>query len=412
MPGRALRTATSHSVTEIPGRARQAPVDLIRAGLAGLVGRPTRAILSALGIGIGVAAMVAVLGISTASHAKLNDQLKQLGTNLLTVGPGKDIFGGNAKLPKDAVGMVQRIGPVQTASAIGNVENANVYRNDKINRLASGNIKVTAVKLNLLGTISGHLAKGVWLNPATAHFPAVVLGAQAARQLGIDAPGVQVYLGGKWFTVVGILAPITLAPDLDWAAMVGWDIAGSALGFDGHPTTVYERSDNDSVADVRNVLAQSVNPENPSQVTVSRPSDALAAQLSADATFVQLFLGLGAIALLVGGVGVANTMVISVLERTPEIGLRRALGARRGQIRTQFLTEAILLSGLGGVFGIVLGLGVSTCYALISHWPPQLPWPALGLGLGAAVAAGAIAGWFPAARAAKLAPSTVLAAGQ
>lgn len=395
----------------LPGRTRQAPTDLVRAGLAGLVGRPTRAVLSALGIGIGVAAMVAVLGISTSSHARLAEELSKLGTNLLTVGPGKDIFGGDAKLPKDAVGMVKRIGPVQQASAVGELPNCPVYRNDKVDPRATGGISVNAAKLNLLGTISGKLAGGQWLNAATSKFPAVVLGAKAAEQLGIDTPGVQIYLGHQWFTVVGILKPLTLAPNLDRAAFVGWDVAEQKLGFDGHPTTVYERSPDASVEDVRSVLAASVNPANPEQVAVSRPSDALQAQLTAGATFVQLFLGLGAVALLVGGVGVANTMVISVLERRPEIGLRRALGARKGQIRTQFLTEAVLLSAGGGIFGVLLGLGISTAYALISNWPPVVPWSAVGLGLGAAVLAGAVAGWFPAARAAKLAPSTVLASG-
>jgi putative ABC transport system permease protein len=372
---------------------------------------PTRAVLSALGIGIGVAAMVAVLGISTSSHARLADELSKLGTNLLTVGPGKDFFGGDAKLPKDAVAMVKQIGPVRTASGVGELQNCPVYRNDKVDPRATGGISVNAAKLNLLDTISGKLASGQWLNAATSKFPAVVLGAKAAAQLGIDTPGVQVYLGHQWFTVVGILKPLTLAPNLDRAAFVGWEVAEQKLGFDGHPTTVYERSPDESVEDVRAVLAASVNPANPEQVSVSRPSDALQAQLTAGATFVQLFVGLGAVALLVGGVGVANTMVISVLERRPEIGLRRALGARKGQIRTQFLTEAVLLSAGGGIFGVLLGLGISTVYALISDWPPVVPWSAVGLGLGAAVVAGAVAGWFPAARAAKLAPSTVLASG-
>ncbi|WP_163510584.1 ABC transporter permease [Fodinicola acaciae] len=395
----------------LPGRTRQAPTDLVRAGLAGLIGRPTRAVLSALGIGIGVAAMVAVLGISTASHARLAEELSKLGTNLLSVGPGKDIFGGDTTLPKDAVAMVRRIGPVQTASAVGELDKCPVYRNDQVDPRATGGISVNAAKLNLLDTLAGRPSGGQWLNAATAKYPAVVLGAKAAQQLGIDTPGVQIYLGHRWFTVVGILAPLTLAPNLDRAAFVGWDAAQSVLGFDGHPTTVYERSPDESVQDVREVLAASVNPANPDQVTVSRPSDALQAQLTAGATFVQLFLGLGAVALLVGGVGVANTMVISVLERRPEIGLRRALGARKGQIRAQFLTEAVLLSAAGGVFGVLLGLAISTAYALVSDWPPVVPWAAVGLGLGAAVLTGALAGWFPAARAAKLAPSTVLATG-
>jgi putative ABC transport system permease protein len=239
----------------------------------------------------------------------------------------------------------------------------------------------------------------------------VVLGSGTARQLGIDRPGRQVYLGRQWFTVVGILAPAPLAQELNLSALVGWDVAAAKLGFDGRPTTVYERSADQAVTAVQSILAASVDPEHPEEVTVSRPSDALQAQLAAKAAFLTLFLGLGAVALLVGGVGVANTMVISVLERRSEIGLRRAMGASRGQVRTQFLTEAVLLSGLGGLFGVLLGLIVSVGYSLSSGWPVVIPAPAIAAGVGASVLIGTVAGWFPAARAAKLPPNTALLAG-
>src|SRR6185503_712643 len=118
------------------------------------------------------------------------------------------------------------------------------------------------------------------------------------------------------------------------------------------------------------------------EVNVSRPSDALAAKQATNRTFTALLLGLGAVALVVGGVGIANTMVISVLERRGEVGLRRALGATRGQIRIQFLAEALLLSALGGAGGTVLGCGVTVLYAMSQHWPVMVPPWAIAAGLG------------------------------
>ena len=166
----------------------------------------------------------------------------------------------------------------------------------------------------------------------------------------------------------------------------------------------------DAVTAVAAILAATANPQNPNEVNVSRPSDALAAKQATDTTLTALLLGLGAVALLVGGVGVANTMVISVLERRPEIGLRRALGATRGHIRTQFLAESLLLSALGGAGGALLGIAVTTGYAASQHWPAVVPlWATTG-GLLATLLIGATAGLYPAWRAARMPPTDALTA--
>jgi putative ABC transport system permease protein len=233
----------------------------------------------------------------------------------------------------------------------------------------------------------------------------------AARRLGVPTagPDIQIWLGGRWFIVVGVLALAPLAPELDSSALVGWPAAQSYLDFDGHPTTVYTRSADSAVEAVRGVLAQTANPQAPNEVKVSRPSDALAARQATNRTFTALLLGLGAVALLVGGVGVANTMVISVLERRPEIGLRRSLGATRGQIRLQFLAESLLLSALGGGGGVLLGIAVTALYAGTQSWTAVVPaWAMLG-GLAATLVIGALAGLYPAIRAARLAPTEALA---
>jgi len=367
--------------------------------------------LSALGIAIGIAAMVAVVAISTSSRAKLDRLLDALGTNLLTAGPGSSLFGDAATLPEDAVAMVGRIGPVDSVSATGSVSDAKVYRSDKIPVAQSGGIGTYAARTDLPDTVGATIAAGTWLNDATAEYPAVVLGARAAERLGIGEPGPdrQIWLGGRWFTVVGILDPVPLAPELDLGALIGWSAAQNYLDFDGRPTTIYTRTDPEQVEAVRGLLARTANPAQPNEVDVSRPSDALAAQAAADVTFTGLLLGLGAVALLVGGIGVANTMVISVLERRAEIGLRRSLGATRGQIRIQFLAESLLLSTLGGGAGVLLGSGVTAVYASLQGWPTVVPTWIMGGAVAAALLIGALAGLYPAIRAARLAPTEALA---
>ena len=393
-----------------PTPARLRVADVLRVGGTGLRARPLRAFLSALGIAIGIAAMTAVVGISSSSRADLDARLAALGTNLLTVAPGNTMFGESATLPDAAVPMIGRIGPVTEVAATGTVTGAKAYRNDRIPAAETGGISVRAAHLGLPGTVGARLAGGVWLNAATARHPAAVLGAAAARHLGIGAAGPQVLLGGRRFTVIGVLDPVPLAPELDSSALIGWPAAETYLGFDGHPTTVYTRSDDARVEAVRSVLAATANPESPNEVEVSRPSDALTARRATDRTFTGLLLGLGAVALLVGGIGVANTMVISVLERRSEIGLRRSLGATRGQIRTQFVAESLVLSLLGGAGGVLIGAGVTGVYAVLQDWPPVVPLWVLGGGVGATVLIGALAGLYPAVRASRMSPTEALAA--
>ncbi len=391
--------------------ARLPLADVLRVGGAGLRTRPTRAVLSALGIAIGIAAMVSVVGISASSRADLDRILNTIGTNLLTVSPGQSMTGAEATLPDEAPGMIGRIIPVEAVSAIGKVSGAKVYRSDQIPKAQSGGIATYAATTELLGTLAATVHRGVFINEATANYPAVVLGASAAKRLGITSPSpaTQILVRDVWFTVIGVLDPVPLAPELDTAALIGWPAAQEYLRFDGHPTTVYTRAEESAVTAVRRILAATANPARPNEVNVSRPSDALVAKQATNQTFTALLLGLGAVALLVGGVGVANTMVISVLERRTEIGLRRSLGATRGNIRTQFLAESLLLSALGGLGGALLGALVTAGYAAYQGWLVVVPLWALAGGVAATLVVGAVAGLYPALRAARLPPTEALA---
>jgi putative ABC transport system permease protein len=365
--------------------------------------------LSALGISIGIAAIVGVLGISQSSKSGLLNELGELG-NLVTVQPGNTSFGQPTELPTTAEGMVSRVGPVTNVTQIGTINNVYVYRNSLIPAFNTNGISLTATDASLPATLGTALAEGTFLNAATAHFPAVVLGAEAASLLGIDnlANPTEVLIGGHYFTVVGVLRPIQLLSQMDSMAFIGFPIAERDFAFDGHPTGLYLRTVPSQVTAVAAVLPATVNPQNPSVVAVTFPSDLLKAELVTKGAYNGLLLGLGAIALLVGGVGIANVMVISVLERRSEIGLRRALGATRRHVAEQFLAEALLLSVLGGVSGTIFGLAATAVYAANEHWTVQVPAVALYGGVSAALVIGAIAGLYPSMRAARLSPTEAL----
>ncbi|MET8685043.1 ABC transporter permease [Streptomyces sp. NPDC004732] len=405
-----LEPATAPEPPRRPRPARMNPADVLRVGGSGLRSRPMRVFLSALGIAIGIAAMVGVVGISTSSTEDLNRRLQELGTNLLTVTPGQNFSGGEAHLPAESVDMIGAMDHVESVSALGKTD-AKVYRSDHTPVQETGGLNVSAARTDLPKSVGAKIVDGRWLNAANSRYPAVVLGPKAAEQLGVHQAGedVKVWIGGRWFTVVGLLAANELVPSLDSSALVGWSVAERELAFDGSPTTIYTRADESSVNDVQEVLGATTNPESPNEANVSRPSDALAAKEATDDTLSGLLLGLGGVALLVGGVGVANTMVISVLERRSEIGLRRSLGATRGQIRTQFLAEALLLSALGGLGGVLLGIAVTGGYASYQGWPSVVPVWAMAGGVGATLVIGGLAGFYPAVRAARLPPTEALA---
>ena len=405
------------AVSLTPPRLR--PGDLARLASIGVRTRRLRAALSALGIAIGVAAIVAVLGLSSSSQAGLLAEINQLGTNLLDVTTGQNFSSQSVPLPLAAPGMIGRIGPVYDVAYIGTLANANAYRSPLIPPVETNALSVAASNLNLPGAVGTTVAQGRFLNAATATEPVCVLGAAAARRLGIDrvSPGERIWVGGMWFYVAGILNPAALAPEIDDSVLIGFPAAKTYLGYTsvldgrpavGNPTEIYVRAETNQVNAVYNVLASTANPENPSEVDVTQPSSTLVAEADTKGAFNGLFLGLGAIALLVGAIGVANIMIISVLERRSEIGLRRALGATKAQIRTQFLTEAILLALIGGATGIGAGALATAIYAHTKHWTTVIPAVAWGGGIGAAILIGAVAGIVPAIRAARLSPTDAL----
>jgi len=391
---------------------RLRPLELVSLGLLGVRTRPMRAVLSALGIALGIATLVVVTGIPLASRRALDAELASLGPNLLTV-TANSAGDTNASFPPEAIRMAARIRPVEVAAGVANTH-ASVSRNDRNGGDNYSGVTVLASTDNLPAAVRAALSSGRFLDPAMDKQPTVVLGSVAAARLGIThidraAPSPLVYIGGSWFAVIGVLNATPLTPDLDRAAFVGWDAARAKLAFDGWPTVVYVTAQESQIDAVRDVLPATVSPELPGLAQISRPSDALAAKRASHQAFSSLLLGLAAVALLVGAVGVANTMIVSVLERRRDIGLRRALGANRGQIRGQFLTESVALSGLGGVAGSMLGAAATVGYTVYQGWPPAVPLATMAAGVAGALLVGAAAGVYPSVRAARLLPTQALA---
>ena len=393
--------------------------DELRVASVGLRSRPLRAALSALGIAIGTAAIVGVLGLSASSQAGLIAEINQLGTNMLTVEAGQSFTGGAAQLPLEAPARITLLDNVQQVAHTALMKDEKVYRNSMIPVANTRGIEVRATSPNLLSVLSTGVARGDWLNGGTASEPVAVLGSLAARQLGIDRifPDQRIWLGGQWFNVAGILNPSPLAPDIDASALIGYPAAQKYLGYistvgaeekAGPPTTIYVRAATGHEAAVQSLLAQTANPEAPYEVNVSQPSDVLTARAAAAGAFNSLFLGLGVVALIVGAVGVANIMIIAVLERRSEIGLRRALGATKNQIRMQFLAESILLAVMGGVAGVLAGAVATAVYAASKGWAIVIPFEAWTGGIAAAILIGAFAGLMPAVRASRMPPTVAL----
>jgi putative ABC transport system permease protein len=390
------------------GPSRLLPMDLARLAVAGLRLRRSRASLSALGVAIGTASMVAVIGISESSRAGLIAALDRLGTNLLRVAPGTSFAGEAVTLPSTAVPMIGRLRPVERVAAIRTLDRMTVRRTDLVAPEETGGIFVAAADVSVMRVVRGEVAGGRFLDRGTARLPTVVLGSVAARRLGVRDIGVNVWIRDRWFTVIGVLEPVVLAPELDQAALIGRPASETEFGAGGSPTTVYVRADPEDVLRVSDLLPRAANPEHPEHVSITRPSDVLAARAAAQTALSSLLIGLGSVALIVGGVGIANVMVISVLERRSEIGLRRALGATRRHVALQFLSEAVALSAAGGLGGMVAGAVLTFSYAGIQGWEAVLPPQVI---VGAVVGAGlfgAVAGLYPAIRAARLSPTEAL----
>ena len=380
--------------------------DLFFVAVYGVKARKGRAALTSIGIGIGIAAIVAVSGIAASGSADLLSTLESLGTNLVKASPQAGFFGTQEELPEGVIGMVERIGPVEEVTSTTQTDLL-VRRSNFISEFEGGGISTIVTSSELLNVIGGKLSEGRFITDGLSDLPVTVLGNVTAKRLGITnlSKPTKILIDDEWFGVIGIVEELKIHPDLDRSVFIGYGAAKKLFDISEEPTTIYLRANPTFIEDVVEVIAPSMNPENPDQVEVSRPSDALEAQQAVEASFTNLLLGLGSVALLVGGVAIANVMVMSVLERRMEIGVRRSIGATRREIRYQFLLESIVLSGIGGLVGVMLGSLITLAYTNYTNIVFSIPvWQILGAVV-LALLIGAISGVYPAIKASKIQPA-------
>ncbi|GAB2489910.1 ABC transporter permease [Promicromonospora xylanilytica] len=377
--------------------------DALATAALGPRSRPSRSLLSMLGVAIGIATLVAIMGITATNQARLQAELEAMGSNVLEVRPGTGPDMEPVPLPESATPMIRRIGPVLDAAAVRQIDQAGVYRSDLVPTSMGGGLTAMAVQSELARAMDLTVSQGAWFDDASVTMPTTVLGPVAAEQLGVTELGQRVWVDDTWYAVIGVLAPSRLVPQLDSAALIG-----ETWALTQHPglpiSTIYVRTRTGTVDAVHNVLDDTVNPDVPRAVTVSPPSQLANAQKAVDDTFQNLALGLAGVALLVGAIGIVNTMIIAVLERRAEIALRRAVGARATQIRGQFMLEAGFLGLGGGTAGAVLGLFAVLVYGALQDTSPRPDLTAAGLGIALSVLVGTLAGIYPAMRAARLSP--------
>lgn len=370
-----------------------------------------RTALSALGVAVGIAALTAITGIAASNQAQLLSELDALGANMIVVQPGTGADSKPVPLPETAPGMIARIRGVQQVGTLEKLpDGTGVYRSDLIPESQGNGLTASAANPGFLSSVEGSMAKGRWLTEGDRSLPVVVLGASAAARMGITETGVRVWIGEQWYTVVGIVRSAGLAEELDQTVFVGDRWAADHVSADGRNpiASVYVRmADGKTGEKVRDAIARAANPTSP-YVQVAGLGDLAGARATADDALSGLGVGLAAIALLVGGIGIANTMVVAVLERRGEIGLRRALGARSGQIAGQFVGEAIVLGGLGGVAGTLLGAAGVVVYAAIQDQAATIPVTVLIGGPAVALVVGIAAGLYPAVSASRLSPTVAL----
>jgi len=391
-------------------RSRLRIVDVVLQALRGLTSRKLRTALTALGISIGIASLISIQGITEANQADARAEIDALGSDFLLITAGTGITEEAELLPYAADMLDTHIDSLEHVAALYPVD-ARARRNELIPEVQTGGVTVSAISasgLDLLEPVNGSVAFGRFHDATSVEVPGVVLGSLAAERLGIQhlVGHPTINISGHQFAVIGVLDEFeTLNTDLNRTVIVGLPVAETLFETPDTPSAIYAQVPPEELDDARDLIPAQANPAAPAEVAVSRPTEALEIREVIDETFARILQALALIVLAVGGIGIANIMVISVIERRGEIGLRRSLGATRKHIASQFIIESTMLSLLGGVLGVGLGVGIVFGYARYKDFEAIIPWYWLSVGVGAAFALGALAGLYPALRASRLDPA-------
>ena len=381
----------------------------------GLRARKARTLLIMLGPVIGVAAMVGAVGLTESAKGALQQQLARLGTNLIIAQAGGTFGSQNPTFPSDVVHRVEALATVESAAATTNLSGV-------VTEPIAGNnsyyqafpVPVRAAGLALPAVLNVPLLDGRWLDTADVdlHLPAAVIGAGVAKEYGY-LPGETrtIRLNDTNFGVVGVLGQVPLDPSLDDAVFVTQWAAQNLLGSSGDPNQLYIRARPGTTQETADAVPTAVSLGGPDETSTQVPSDVLQAAAQANKTLQQVALFAGLLALTVGGLGIANVMSISVIQRSSEIGIRRAVGHTQAKIGAQFLLESIFVGVLGGFVGALVGVAVIYLVSAFAGWVVVIAYSRIPLWMGLALLVSVLAGLYPSIKAARLEPLETLRLG-
>jgi putative ABC transport system permease protein len=386
--------------------------DLLNVAWAGLKAKKVRTLLIMLGPIIGVAAMVSAIGLTESAKGNLQAQLSQLGTNLIIAQAGGTFGSQNPTFPANAAQRVENVSTVTSAAATTNlsgvislpIQGASSY-------YQAFPVPVRAADVNLPSVLEVPLIDGRWLNRSDTqlHLRSVVLGSGIAHQYGYLPGEIRtIQLNGINFGVVGVLGSVALDPQLDNAAFVTQWAAKHVLGTVGLPNELYIRALPGTTQATANAIPTAISLGGTDQVSTQIPSNVLQAAAQANKTLQRVALLAGLLALTVGGIGIANVMSISVIQRSAEIGIRRAVGHSRSKIGSQFLLESLFVGVLGGILGALLGIAVVYGVSALSGWTVVIDYSEIPIWMGLALLVSVAAGLYPSIKAARLEPLETL----
>jgi putative ABC transport system permease protein len=389
--------------------------ELLGVAWNGLSARKIRTALIMLGPIVGVAAMVGAVGLTESAKGDLKAKLAALGTNLITVEAGGTFGQQNPTMPKDAVHRVKQLQSVTRASAVGEVSGVLTIPHAGAEKYYEAfPVPVLAADDALPGALEVKMQSGRWLRESDRlnHARAAVIGEGLAKEYGVIPGEIRTLrLNNVDYGIVGVLSSVALDPSLDNAVFVTQWGAKHDFGTEGKPTKLYVRAATGETEATSKAIPTAINLGGPDQVSTKIPSDALAASAQADETLQQTAVFAGILALAVGGIGIANVMSISVIQRSTEIGIRRALGHTRSTIALQFLLEALFIGILGGLAGVFVGVAVVYLVSAFAGWTVVIDYGRMPLWVGLAVGVSVAAGLYPSGKAARLEPLETLRLG-